>query len=271
MRNLVTAMLVAAVVQAGCNNATSFSTLLATNSVVVVDEADAVAWEGGFLWAAALPVDPTLAVDVTATAASGVDTITILFTPAGCATATASSNMITLQLAGCSGPFGINAATGTVTLTFNNVMMGGVTSVQLVANATNLQIGGGVLTIAATAVLSENGNHVARTLTVSTNGDGFGPNGVLVARQGQYTIAWNVGQPCAAINGMLAVGSGNSQRMTFRALMVCTAGCPQSGVVTLTDPAISSTFSANYGGGTTVLVTVTSTVHTQHLETITCG
>ena len=256
------ALLVGVVLEAGCNSNPS-AVIVTPNSVIVVDNADAVAWEGGFLWAVAMPIDPTVTVDVTAVAASGARTITASFAPAGCASATANGNAITLQLNDCSGPFGINHVTGTVTFAFAAVTGG----VQIVASATNLQIGGGNLTISATGVLSGTGG--ARTLTVNTNGGGTGPNGTSVARQGQYTITWNVGDVCAEVSGTVTAGSGNVQSTSFRSFDACATGCPRSGTVTLTDPATGTTLTTTYNGSTSV--TVTSSNGQQSTATITCS
>jgi hypothetical protein len=258
VKKLVMALFVATVALTGCNQ-TSQTVIFAPSSVIVIDDADAIAWEGGFLWVAAEPIDPTVTVDVTAVA----NTIPAAFTPAGCANVMVTGNVILLQMDECAGPFGINRATGSVTYTITSLSNG----VQIAASATNLQIGGGNLTINATGVLTTSGAN--RTLTVTTNGGGIGPNGSSVARSGQYTISWSAGETCTAVNGSVSTGTVNVQTTTFRAFTLCATGCPRSGTVTTSVPGSGSQFTTTYNGSASVIVV--SSNGTQSVAVLTCG
>ena len=249
MQRLAAGILMGLSLLAGCDDTTTPTTVIVTPSgVVVVDDVQAVAWEGGILWTTAYSVDPTVVVvDVNAAAATAARSVPAFFTPAGCASASAAGNVLTLQLNGCAGPFGLTNASGTVVFAFTQVQ-GGVQ----IAAASNLQSGSASLTINAQAVLT--GSGASRTLTVTTNGGGTGPNGTSVTRQGQYTIAWTSGEACASIDGTVASGTGNVQRTTFRAFNVCRDGCPRSGTVTLVDPQTGGTVTTTYNGTATVTV-----------------
>jgi hypothetical protein len=249
MKKHLVGMLLAATLALGCVKTPDL--IVMPNLVFIVDNGQAIAWEGGLMWIAAMPIDPTV-VDVNAVAASGARTIIASFSPSGCATATANANVIALQLNGCTGPFGLNSATGTVTFTFTTVQNG----VQIAASAQSLQVGGGNLTIDATGVPT--GSASSRALTVMTMGGGTGPGGSSVSRQGQYTITWRVGDTCASVNGTVATGTANSQSTSFQSLNACAQGCPRSGIVTLTDPATSTTTTSSYNGTSTVGIDVSN-------------
>ena len=259
MQKVVMALAVATVMQVGCSQTGSSSVVVTPSSVIVVDDADAVAWEGGFLWVAAEPIDPTLTVDVTAAAQS----VAAAFTPAGCANTMTSANVVLLQMTNCSGPFGINRVTGSVTFLFTEQSNGA----QIAATATKLQIGGGNLTISATGVLTTVGN--ARTLTVNTNGGGIGPNGSSVEREGQYMITWNAGDTCATVNGAVSAGTVNEETTSFGGLVLCTPGCPRSGTIPASDPSTGSTFTTTYDG--TASATVVGSNGTQSVVALSCG
>ena len=263
MNKLVMALLLAAVAQAGCDQDQPSIVIVTPSSVVVIDDADAVAWEGGFLWVAAAPVDPAGTVDATAAAAASAHTIPTSFSPAGCAGATASGNVTVLQLDGCAGPFGIGGATGAVTFTFT----GGVDGAQIAVHAVNLQVGGGSLTMHATGTLSGSGS--ARTLTVITDGGGIGPNGSSLAHQGDYTITWSAGDVCATIDGTVTAGTVNVQSTSFKSFVLCETGCPRSGTVLFTDAASGETLTSTYDG--TMTITVVSSNGRRTTTTLTCG
>lgn len=160
-------------------------------------------------------------------------------------------------------PFELRAASGTITFTFTAANPG--VGVAIASN--NLLVGGGTLTLNATGVLT--GSGTGRTLTVNTNGGGTGPNGTSVARQGQYTLTWNVGDTCANVDGTLTGGTGNVQRTTFKSFNVCVQGCPRSGMLTVVDPSNGSTLTTTFNG--TASVTVTSSTGQQSTAALTCG
>ena len=258
MQRLAHVLLVVAVVaQAECSQTSSNPVVVTPSSLVVVDDADAVAWEGGLIWLAAQPVNPALTLDPSVVATS----LVAAFTPAGCVSPGVNINVVTLQLSDCAGPFGINHATGSVSFTFTQ--RGGMA--QIVTTASNLQIGGGSLSINATGVLAANGLELA----VTTSGGGFGPNGSSVEREGQYTLSWNSGDTCASVNGSVAAGGVNSETTMFSGFVVCTTGCPRGGTVTAVEPATGSTFTTNYDG--TSSATVVGSNGTQTVTMLSCS
>lgn len=268
MKQLTAGLVIALLSVAGCDNNNDAdnvgtTTVVTANGVIIVDESDAIAWESGFFWVAGVQIDPTVVVDVNAVAISGARVIPASFAPLGCATASATGNVVTLQLNSCSGPFELRAVSGTVTFTFTAANPG----VGIAVAANNLQVGGGTLTINATGVLT--GSGTGRTLTINTNSGGAGPNGTSVARQGQYTLTWNVGDTCANVDGTISGSSANVQSSTFRSFNVCAQGCPHSGTLTVVDPSSGSTLTATFNG--TRSVTVTSSTGQQSTATLTCG
>ena len=155
---------------------------------------------------AANAVDPTVAVDVDAAAAAAAHDAPGFFTPASCVSASAAANVMTLQLAGCSGPFTQSEVSGTVMVSFTPAPSGA----QLAVASNFLLVGGAILIISTQSLLTGSGE--ARTLAVTTDGNGVGPNGTSVVRQGQYTISWMNGDACAAIDGNVSAGGGTRQR-----------------------------------------------------------
>jgi hypothetical protein len=231
-------------------------------SVIVLDDADVIAWEGGIFWAASLSIDPTVVVDVNTIALQIAGNVGTQFTPAGCATAGAVGNTVTLQLAGCTGPFGLTAATGAVVF----VVGTNPGAITLMATSNNLVAGRAALTINATATLT--GNGATRQLTVSTMGGGVGPRGNTADRSGIYTVTWNVGDTCALVDGTLMTGVNDASRTSFGAFNVCNTGCPRSGTVTVVDQQTGATSSTTYNG--TSLVTVANSDGTSTAAILTC-
>ena len=160
------------------------------------------------------------------------------------------------ELAGCDGPFGLRAVTGSVTYTFGPATGG----VRLTASAVNLQLGGGNLAINASALFS--GSAGARSLAVSTDGGGIGPHGSTLARRGDYRLAWNAGDNCAVIDGAITAGNGSVQRTSVRAVRVCTTGCPQAGTVIVLNPTTGATLTTTYDGSSAATVTSSSGAQT---------
>jgi hypothetical protein len=223
-------------------------------TAVIVDDADAISWEAGFLWIAAAPIDPTAAINVNATAAAAARSITGGFSPSGCATASADENALSLRLDGCSGPFGLSHVSGTVTLTFTTAPGGTRLPkvLRIQARTSELKTSGGSLSINATGILTASDD--GRTLSVATNGGGTGPRGFAAARKGQYIITWISGATCALVYGTVATGDGSVQSVAFRGFSVCTRGCPPSGMVTVTDPTTGTVLSTTYNGTATVTI-----------------
>ena len=152
------------------------------------------------------------------------------FTPAGCATATATGSNVKLTLNDCTGPRGLVHVTGELDLTAS-VSLNGAISVH--ASATNLMVNRATLDVDSDATYAVNGT--THTLQVQTQGSGVGPLGNDIEHMGQYTITWDPTSQCHSIAGHwsteLSNGTASATRSNDVNLMRCAAGCP-TGMVT---------------------------------------
>lgn len=152
------------------------------------------------------------------------------FTPAGCATATATGSTVKLTLDDCTGPRGLVHVTGELDLTAS-VALDGTISVH--AAATALMVNRATIDIDSDATYAVSGT--THTLMVQTMGSGTGPRGNDIDHTGQYTITWDTGSQCGSIAGHwsteLSNGSASAARSNDVNLMRCAGGCP-TGMVT---------------------------------------
>jgi hypothetical protein len=147
------------------------------------------------------------------------------FTPAGCATATATGSNVKLELNDCTGPRGLLHVSGELDLTAS-VSITGAISVH--AAATALMVNRATIDIDSDATYAVNGT--THTLQVQTQGSGTGPRGNDIDHTGQYTITWDTSSQCGSIAGHwsteLSNGSASVERSNDVNLMRCAAGCP---------------------------------------------
>lgn len=147
------------------------------------------------------------------------------FTPAGCATATATGSTVKLTLDDCTGPRGLVHVTGELDLTAS-VALDGTISVH--AAATALMVNRATIDIDSDATYTVSGT--THTLMVQTMGSGTGPRGNDIDHTGQYTITWDTGSQCGSIAGHwsteLSNGSASAARSNDVNLMRCAGGCP---------------------------------------------
>jgi len=147
------------------------------------------------------------------------------FTPAGCATATATGSNVKLTLNDCTGPRGLLHITGELDLTAS-VALDGTISVH--AAATALMVNRATIDIDSDATYAVSGT--THTLTVQTMGSGTGPRGNDIDHTGQYTITWDVSSECRSIAGHWSTefsnGSASAARSNDVNLMRCAGGCP---------------------------------------------
>lgn len=152
------------------------------------------------------------------------------FTPAGCATATATGSDVKLTLNDCTGPRGLVHVTGELDLTAS-VSLSGVISVH--ASGSNIMVNRATLDIDSDATYTVNGT--THTLDVQTQGSGVGPLGNDVEHMGQYTITWDPSTQCHSIAGHWSTELSSSTASATRSndvnLMRCAAGCP-TGTIT---------------------------------------
>jgi hypothetical protein len=171
-------------------------------------------------------------------AASAVAAAVGMYFPNGCATASASGNVVTFQLNNCTGPLDLLAASGTVTATLN--VGSGMVGIQLAGN--NVSANGATINLMTSGTLTASNGQ--KTLTSNTSTTGTGPNGNSAAHSGMYTIVWTPGSGCATINGTLN-GAGSGGNVTSTQIMnyvTCANKCPQSG-----------TSVSSFNGGTVTL------------------
>ncbi|HSN26970.1 MAG TPA: hypothetical protein VLT45_11805 [Kofleriaceae bacterium] len=197
-----------------------------------VDSSDSVESEGNLMMASVDGADMSGLTALTGdqVAAHIAANAPARFTPAGCATATASGSNVTLTLNDCTGPRGLVHVTGELDLTAS-VSLTGAISVH--GAATNLMVNRATLDVDSDAIYAVNGT--THTLDVQTQGSGVGPLGNDVEHTGQYTITWDTGSQCHSIAGHwsteLSSGTASATRSNDVNLMRCAGGCP-TGTVT---------------------------------------
>jgi hypothetical protein len=180
------------------------------------------------------------AVASSAAAATTVAASVGRYFPNGCATATATGNVVTFHLNNCSGPLGLLASTGTVTATIT--IVSSAVQIQLAGN--NIAANGATINLATSGTLTATASG-QKTLQANTHSNGTGPDGNAIAHSGMYTLVWPTGVGCATLNGTLTgVGSGafGGTTTTITNYVACTNKCPQSG-----------TTMSSFNGGTVTL------------------
>jgi hypothetical protein len=153
------------------------------------------------------------------------------FTPTGCATSTASGSTVTLVLAGCTGPYGLVSASGTVALDIG-ASAGGYTAH---ATSTGLKFNKATADIDAMATFTSTGG--TKMLTVTDSGSATGPRGNTLTRTGSYTATWGSG--CLALDGTWTTTVDAAKyTLDVSSYSVCEGACPAAGgSVTWTGPA----------------------------------
>ena len=161
-----------------------------------------------------------------AAAASAVAASVGHYFPNGCATASASGNVVTFKLNDCTGPLGLVGSSGTVTATLN--VVGNSVQVQLAGN--NISANGATVNLSTSGTLTATASG-QKTLQANSQTGGTGPGGNDIMHSGMYTLVWPTGTGCATINGTLT-GSGTSSGTTTQITnyVACTNKCPQSGM-----------------------------------------
>jgi hypothetical protein len=146
----------------------------------------------------------------------------------GCATATASGNVVTFTLDDCTGPLGLVGSSGTITATLNVVG----NSVQVSLAGSGISANGATLNLATSGTLTATASG-QKTLQASSHTSGTGPDGNNIMHTGMYNLAWPTGTGCATLNGTLSgIGSGTFAGTTTQitSYVACANKCPQSGM-----------------------------------------
>jgi hypothetical protein len=223
---------------AGCGGTNGSSAADSAQASAALDSNDSTTTESALL------VASTDGTESSATAEDAAGTASVraraTFSPSSCVTATAVANVVTYMLNDCTGPWGLVHVTGTVVVTYSKQPDG----VHADANATGLLVNGATLNINSQAVYSVNGT--AHQLTVTTDGGGTGLRGNTIGRHGSYTLAWDTGTQCAALDGQWSTTIASATWSTsVTGFKVCKNECPSAGTI------------AHTGGLSHVTVTVT--------------
>jgi hypothetical protein len=163
--------------------------------------------------------------------------------PAACVTSTQQNNIVTYQLADCTGPYGLVHVTGTVVVTYTVDAAG----VHAAAVANGLHVNGATMNLASTATYTVNGS--AKKLVVMTDGSGVGAFGNAIARNGSYTLAWDDASQCGSLDGAWSTQiNGDTWSTSIAGFAVCKAHCPSSGTLSHTGGISKVTATVTFDG-----------------------
>lgn len=209
-------VLAGSLVGAGCGGATSAT----GESQDALDTSDVNHAEAAVLTSGAdVSFSGTVAGDIATSVAAGWAG---KFTPAGCATSTASGSTVTLTLNGCTGPFGLVSATGTLDLDVS--VVGGAFTGH--ATSTGMKLNRATVDIDATFTFTNNGG--TKMLSVTASGDAVGPRGRHLTRSGSYTVTWGSG--CLSLDGnWTTTVAAIEYTTTITSFSVCQGDCPAAG------------------------------------------
>lgn len=180
-------------------------------------------------------------------------------TPTGCMTKMVTGNVVTYTMNGCSGPYGLTTATGTVTATYT--VTGSSLVVQLAGQG--VKVNGSTLTIASTATIT--GPVGNRSAMVNSTSSGVLPKGAALTHAGSYTATWN--GMCLGLNGSFTTKADALEwATTVTGYQRCQNACPSMGQITITSGLRVTTIT--YNGTPTANVTVNNRAGTVQLS---CG
>lgn len=187
----------------------------------------------------------TQAIDLNATAAQiAKDANDTVFSPAGCAHATASGATVSYAFSDCTGPEGMRTINGqmTVTLADDNGQL------RVTATSNALQVNGKPFFVDSVSTLTSSGNQ--RTASVISHSRD--PNQA-DSRQAQFTVSWSEGSNCVQVDGQDTTTRGNlSATGTLAGYQRCTARCPTAGKMTVSNT--DGPFTGSFDGSPTLKV-----------------
>lgn len=187
------------------------------DSESLVSDADVASSEAA-LSVAVLESAGTSASAEEAAAASGEAAIA-LFAPAGCVTQTTSGADVTYVFAGCTGPHGLVAVNGTLSVHYSVVPRG----VRADISADDFQIGGASFDITTSATYVQ--GSASESLSITSQSTVVGSRGRSGARSSMLDVTWDA--ECISIDGST---SGSLGATTISDYRVCRGGCP-TGIV----------------------------------------
>jgi hypothetical protein len=217
---------------AACTSNTSSPVVACGPDAVAVTNWDVVAvtnYEAAWYYASLDAIPVGLFTSTGAAVAGAVAAAEGRYFQNGCATATASGNVVTFVLHNCSGPLGLVNSSGTVTATLTPV--NNTVQIQLAGN--NVSANGATVNLATSGTLTvaANGQKLLQATSQST---GTGPLGNSATHMGTYTLVWPTGTGCATLNGTMSgflsgTFAGTTSQITN--YVACTNQCPKSGTV----------------------------------------
>lgn len=147
------------------------------------------------------------------------------FKPAGCAVATQMGNTVTYVLTNCTGPYGLVKVSGTLVAVYTRAANGGV---NVVITGTGVKANNATVDINSTVVATQ-ANGVKKA-DVTVNGNGTGPRGGAITRQGAYVVTFDTTTECITVDGTWTTGTGRLSASTVVAgYKRCKGTCPASG------------------------------------------
>ncbi len=168
-----------------------------------------------------------------------------LLVPSDCATKTTNGNVHEFLLNHCSGPFGLAAISGKVTVTITSTS---ATEWHLAVVSEGLTINRTTADYEADAVVTIDG--LQREMVWNGHLTGTTGRGRAVQRDGSWTVQWTAGSECVGIEGS-ATGNiaGRELQTTVTGFSRCKGSCPEAGgLLTITDQATGESVSISYDG-----------------------
>ncbi len=148
-----------------------------------------------------------------------------LLKPQGCATQAVNGATVTYTLTNCTGPYGLVKMNGVITAVYSRAAGGGV---QVVLSSTGFKANNATFDLAATVVATQSNG--VRTAAVTADSKGTGARGVEVTRQGTYTVVYEPGAECIAVDGTWTTKSGGRTGTTnVVGYKRCKGECPKAG------------------------------------------
>lgn len=197
-------------------------------------------------WYLSLPILPQQGnMDPNAAAAQLASNANTAFTPAGCATATATGGTVNYTFNNCTAQIALTQISGNVQVVLSN------NNGQLVATAssTNLTINGEPYNLSLQASASPPQGDQRQVNITSTS---FSPNH-LDSRSSQSTVTWVGGSGCVTVNSTSQTTRGSlSATSTVSNFQRCDHQCPTAGTVSV--DTTEGTFTTTFNGSNTVQV-----------------
>ncbi len=151
------------------------------------------------------------------------------FSPNDCVFAQADGPTVTYRLDDCSGSFGLVHATGHLAVTYQEA---GSTHTQFHASSTDLVLNGGPVTFEADASVVYDSDMGVRTIDLSVDTHGVGPEGTMFSRHGTQTARWTDTWGCLFVDtshDALTMVDGIDWQMQANQLSLCVGECPLAG------------------------------------------